>query len=517
MKKFVPYVGALGLGFLLAGGLLWVMQRASQRYWGAFLVIGLVLTALYAAGSWNEIGAIVRKRSAKEGANAFVLALIVVGILVLVNVLADRRAEQWDFTATQQYSLSEQTTKIVGELDRDVEFVLFDRRGTQSQIERASLLEQYGDESPRVNVTIIDPEVEPQRALPYQSPTEPGMATGTILVAAGERQQRVTASTEPEITNALIRVLKEGTKKVYFTEGHEERDLADGDVEGLTFIQGRLESSAYEIEPLLISRTGEGETLRVPDDAAAVVIAGPKTDFLPNELDALDEYVGRGGSALFLLDPEMEATTPELDAFVYELGITVGKDIVVDIYANPAIWPVVSSYSSHPIVGSFGGAQSIFGVARSVTMADNAANAANTRELFATEEQGSWAETRIDELSERNGPADDQELGPIGLAMATSIETEGEATREARIVVVGDSNFITNQFASAPILNADLFLNMVNWVAEDEDLISIRPREPEDRRIALSAQAKNNVFFLSLLIIPGIVVVTGVSVWLGRR
>ena len=86
-----------------------------------------------------------------------------------------------------------------------------------------------------------------------------------------------------------------------------------------------------------------------------------------------------------------------------------------------------------------------------------------------------------------------------------------------RFVVVGDSEFITNELASAPVLNADLFLNMVNWVAQDEGLIGIRPREPEDRRILLSSQQMTNVLIFSLLIVPGAVLVTGISVWWGRR
>jgi ABC-type uncharacterized transport system involved in gliding motility auxiliary subunit len=84
-------------------------------------------------------------------------------------------------------------------------------------------------------------------------------------------------------------------------------------------------------------------------------------------------------------------------------------------------------------------------------------------------------------------------------------------------VVVGDSDFITNELASAPVLNSDLFLNMVNWVAEDEDLIAVRPRQPEDRRIFLSSQQMTNVILFSLLIVPGVILVTGISVWWSRR
>ena len=149
---------------------------------------------------------------------------------------------------------------------------------------------------------------------------------------------------------------------------------------------------------------------------------------------------------------------------------------------------------------------SIFPLVRSVTTAEKFPEGAEIRELFTTADEQSWAETELDELTERRGPAPEQKLGPIGLAVAATIP-RGEDVA-SRLVVVGDSDFIANELTSAPLLNADLFLNMMNWVAQDEDLISIRPREPEDRRISLSARERTNVFFLSLFIIPGVVVVT---------
>jgi ABC-type uncharacterized transport system involved in gliding motility auxiliary subunit len=130
----------------------------------------------------------------------------------------------------------------------------------------------------------------------------------------------------------------------------------------------------------------------------------------------------------------------------------------------------------------------------------------------------------MDELRDRKGPAPDQRRGPLTLAVAVSLasaesesEPESDEPDSGRFVVVGDSDFITNELASAPVLNADLFLNMVNWVAEDEDLISIRPREAEDRRIFLSSQQMTNVLLFSLLVVPGVILVTGISVWWGRK
>ena len=521
MKKLVPYVGALGLGFLVAGTLLLVMQRANAQSWGAFLTTGLVASAIYVASRWSEITARFSQRGAKEGANTAVVILIVLGIVVLINVIADRQAKQWDFTAAKQFSLSEQTAKILDELETDVHIVLLERRGTADRVEAEDLLKLYDDRSPRVDVELIDPEAEPERALQYTNPTEP-VALGTILVVAGERRQKATAATEPEVTNAIIRALATETKKIYFTSGHQEKDPLETDSSGISVVRSKLEDSAYETETLVIARSAEGDTIRIPDDAAALIVAGPSTDFLPEELDALDAYLGGGGGAVFLIDPETQSITPELSAFILELGIELGADVVVDAFAQPPVYPVVQSYGRHPIVESFGNVMSIFPLARSVRTAESFPEGAEIRELFTTADENSWAETRLEELAELRGPTAEQERGPIGLAVAATIPGEKDRTgggevKPSRVVVVGDSDFIANELATAPLLNADLFLNMVNWVVGDEGLISVRPREAEDRRIALTAQQQTNVFFLALFIIPGIVVITGISSWWSRR
>ena len=223
------------------------------------------------------------------------------------------------------------------------------------------------------------------------------------------------------------------------------------------------------------------------------------------------------------MDPEAQGgLANELIGSIVERGIVLGRDVVVDPLAQPIVAPVVESYGSHPIVESFGNVMSIFPLARSVTRGNDVPEGSVLRELFTTADENSWAETRPEELAQRSSPAPGQALGPIGLAMALEIPHAADASSassagRSRLVVVGDSDFIANELAAAPLLNADLFLNMVNWVAQDEDLISIRPREPEERSVLMTDQQLQTVFYLSLFIIPGIVIVAGVSSWWGRR
>ena len=521
MRRLVPYLGSLGIGFLFAGAFLWATQPMREGYWASFLTLGLILILIYIFQEWDSLLSVFSHRSARAGGNTALLAVFVIGILVAINYIADRNAKQWDFTAAKQHTLSEQTMKILSELDRDVEILLLDNPASGAAVLARDLLKLYGDASDRVQTETVDPERHPDRALAYQRPTEPGIVLGTVLVVAGERQQRATAATEPEITNALIRALKHEKKKLYFSEGHGEKQLTGNDgASGLSVIAGRLEDSTYETESLLIARSVVDDEMQIPADAHAIVVAGPRTDFLPEELRALDHYIRSGGKAIFLIDPIQESATANISDFLLKLGIVLEKNVVVDAYSMPAVSPVVRNYGRHPIVESFGNVMSVFPFVRSIAVAKDLDVGTGVEVLFSTADSESWGETRLDELSERMGPAPDQQRGPLTLAVAlTKVSSTKGATSntEARVVVVGDSDFVSNDLAAAPVLNSDLFLNMVNWIVQDEDLISIRPREPEDRRIVLTSQQQANVFFLSFLIIPGIVLATGISVWWGRR
>ena len=157
----------------------------------------------------------------------------------------------------------------------------------------------------------------------------------------------------------------------------------------------------------------------------------------------------------------------------------------------------------------------------------------------------SWGERDPEELETGEVNAgDDERTGPLRLAYAVHVETDSEpdpspeanagrmdvagdpeedsgeepaGDREGRLVVVGDSDFIGNNLALAPLGNADLFLNMVNWLTEDEDLIAIRPREADDRRITMTSAQVRNVVLASLVFLPGFFLIWGVTVWWSRR
>ncbi len=548
MNRIAEYVGPIGLGTLSAGVLIWLFAPHRARVWAAFLIIGLVLTVSYVATHWREMKNLAGQRQSRYSANLAILVVLVAVILVVVNRLGYLHNKRWDLTATKQYSLSDQSIKILENLDRELEIIIFDQANQAGPARE--LLEQYRYYSNLVSVEVVDQEMQPARAAKYITPAEGSIALGTIVIDDGNKVLRVNTPSEQEITNTLIKVLKE-KKKVYLLEGHAEKD------EDISVIKTKLEESNYDVLKLHLLESMHEGRIEIPEDAAALLVIGPRRDFLPVEIDTLRDHVFSGGKAVFLLDPELQGPTPALFGFVGELGVDVGNNVIFDasgigsmvLGTGPEV-PLALYYGAHPITEGFEGIPSVYPIVQSIQSAKETPDRISATDLFSTSER-SWSEEDMEALAsggiERGG---DEPQGPFQLAVAVTIEPEvpeedsvdtgsedvesdedstGDAEGDedsaekpeppdGRVVIVGDSDFISNNLAGATNLgNADLFLNMVNWVAEDEDLISIRPREAEDRRVDMNQQQQWNTLILSLLIIPGIILLTGISVWWGRR
>ncbi len=552
MNRIVPYLGPIGLGALVAGALLWLFQPHRDQVWASFLIAGLLLSVFYLVARWRDVMVLLGRRGTRYGTNLAVLVLLVAGIVVAINYLANRHNKRWDLTAGKQFTLSDQTLKILGNLDRDLEIVILDR--SEAAAAALDLLQEYSYHSDRVHIEVIDQEAQPARAAQYKTETEATIALGTIVIDGGDRQERITTAAEQDVTNAIIKVLKEGKKKIYFVEGHGEKDIDAPSAEGISLIKAKLEESNYEVakfHPLGNMKDGK---IEFPDDATAMVVAGPKRDYLPAEIDTFRHTLRNGGKAIFLLDPKNEGDTPNLVALMGELGVDLGDNVVIDVSGIGQLFgfgpevPLVARYGFHPITERMASLASVFPIVRTATSSDEPPERVSVTELLMTSEN-SWAEEDLEALAEGIQLDENEMQGSLSLGVAVTIEPEEPVTpetdeaddappvdsgendggdegisgnqeekkTEGRAVVVGDSDFVGNTLIQAPIGNRDLFLNMVNWVAEDEDLISIRPRAAEDRRVFMTAQQQRNVGFLSLLIIPAMVLVLGISVWWGRR
>lgn len=494
---------------------------------------GLALVLVYLGGQWRDIATFYQGRSARYGTLSIVGVLVFAGILVAVNYLASRQNKRWDLTANQVYSLSEQTIKILQSLDAPVKFTVFDRElALDGYRDR---LDAYTYQSSQVSAEYVDPEKNPLRARAAQI-----QSLGTIVVEYKDRTERATSSDEQALANALIKVVTGAEKKVYFTQGHGEKDTANSDQRsGYSAISSALSADNYGVDKLVLVQAKE-----VPADATVVVIAGPQTDFLQPEMDALKQYVARGGKVLALLDPVDDPSrpgTPLLNAFLREWGFDIGSNIVVDasgigqLLGTDASVPVATSYPAHPITTNFQ-LMTAYPLARSVAPVEGGVEGRFPQSLVQTSAQ-SWAEADIAALAKGDGRVElnadkGDKPGPISLAAAVSApaaeapaqpEPKPEAPEgqeapkpESRLAVIGDSDFISNGVLGVQG-NRDFFMNTVNWLAQQENLIAIRPREPEDRRLTLTADQQSRIFWLSVILIPGLVFAAGIYSWYGRR
>lgn len=526
VNRILSLVGWLGFALVFVSVAIRFGFPAKDQYAVYAAWSGLVCVVAYMLGQWREVAAALGRRQARYGALAGVSVLVVLGLLVAVNYIGARQNKRWDLTVTKEFSLSDQTRQILSKLDTPLKIQVFAQEQEFSRYK--DRLKEYEYASKQVSADYIDPDKKPGIAKDNAI-----QQYGTIIFRYKGRTERVTTDSEQDITNGVIKIVSGQQKKVYFTEGHGEHDSTSGERDGYTTIVTALGHENYTTEKLVLVQRGS-----VPDDAAVVVVAGPRTDFFPPEIEALKAYLDKSGKLLLELDPPEKADAApvsNLIALAHEWGMDVGNNVVVDVsgmgrlIGTDASVPVAANYPSHPITERFT-FLTAFPLARSVTPVTGGTNGRTARTFIETSAK-SWAETDIKgllttgavKLEEDKG----DKKGPIPIAAAATQaasaaeppkpgDPPGAPKPEARVAVIGDSDFAANS-GIAIQGNRDLFLNTVGWLSQQENLISIRPKEAGDRRLTMTAAQQSNVTWLALLIIPGGILGTGVYTWARRR
>ncbi len=531
LNRIVNVIGWVGTGLVFGAVAIRFLRPEWNQYatWGAWA--GLVCVLIYMLGQWRDVKAVYGSRQARYGTLSFVSIVAVLGILVAVNYLGAQRNKRWDLTANQVHSLSDQTVRVLTELEAPVRMTVYDQEVNFDRFR--SRLTEYEHHGRNLSVEYVDVDRQPGRA--RQADIQ---AYGTLLVEYEGRVERVTSPTEQDITNAIIKAITGDERRIYFTQGHGEKDPTSSEREGYGTVAQAIARDNYAVERLVLAQAAD-----VPEDATVVVIAGPSTDFLAQEIEALDRYLARGGKLMVLVDPPGGVETgdlPNLRAFLRGWAIEVGDNVVVDasgigqLFGTDASTPVAASYPAHPIGERFN-LMTAYPFARSVSPIEGGVDGRFAQTVVETGSQ-SWAETNLAGLLDDGRVALEPDQGdvpgPVSLAVAVSApatdvpaaaepdaegdDSETPPTREARLVAFGDSDFAAN-FGLGIQGNRDLFMNAVNWLAQQENLIAIRPREPEDRRITLTADQSQRVFLLSMVVIPGLIFGAGVYSWWRRR
>ncbi len=493
--------GFVGVAMVIAG----YVRQSIQGIWGWFnltlLIAGGVLILASIILNFGAIMGFFRGRTGRLGTNTIILSVAVIAILGILNFLGFRHHKRFDLTTEGLYTLSDQSKKILSGLQKDVKVIRFDKVDDQRLSDQMA---EFKYVSTRLSYERIDPQQKPEIARQYNV-----QRMGETIVATGERIERPQDVGEQDLINAIMKVTRDKLKTICFVEGHGEKDLAGAEAEGYSSIDKGLKSENYETKSINLVSTN-----MVPAECSVLVLAGPKKTLFPQEAAMIGKYLDEGGKAMVLIDPEVDSGLNDL---LKSWNIMLGNDTVIDVSGvgrlfgtGPAV-PLVSNYVSHPITKDMGRTGTFFPLARSVKTGEAAGGETLLTELLKTSD-ASWAETELKGNEAKFDEGKDTK-GPINLGVAASRKI---ADKEARLVVIGDSDFASNNYVRLAG-NGDLFLNTTNWLAQDEDLISIRPKSATNRSVTMTEGQQKLFFWLTVLLMPLAVIGAGAYIWWKRR
>ena len=508
MQKAAPLLGLLGSIALFFGATSYFLVGELETYSTLHLVLGVLLLALYFAFGFRQVGQLLRGRSTRYGANMIVSSILFLMLLAALNWLGVRHNERFDMTEAHVFTLSPQARQILDGLQTNLEMTAFVEAGHDPALE--STLASFAQGSPLVSTEVIDPDQRPELAQRYDI-----RSYGTVRVQYRDQSSTVTQPNEETLTNAIIKVTRSRSETVYFLQGQGEPEIDDlASPSGYGQASADLQNEQYTVRPLLLLQEGV-----VPDDATLVAVAAPLRPLQAREIRALENFLNGGGRAIFLLPPQ---TGGELKPLLESFGVVLGDDIVVDevvrLFQGPALGlePMVETYGPHPITRDLR-ERTVFPMTRSVRTGEQREGLTLTS--IAKTSPSSWADEDLEELFEQSTAErdDDEATGPIsiGVAVTADLARLGRGEGEARLVVYGTAALADNQRINM-LFNRDLFLNSFGWLADQGGLVSLRPRSLRNSRIQFSRQEAIALFYLSVLVLPELLLVIGLGVWWRR-
>jgi ABC-type uncharacterized transport system involved in gliding motility auxiliary subunit len=517
MRRSSGLSGLLGLVFLAFALVDYLIASGLQLFVLINLVFGVFAVVIWATSNRAALSTLTG-RKARYGLNEAAYTLLFVGLVIVVNFLSARYHRRFDLTAEHAFSLSSQSVKVVQELKKPLKLYGFVPGG---QSERArTLYESYAYASARVSFMLVDPDRHPELAERFKV----SVMNTTHLQYGGDdgTGTNVTEMTEQALTNAILKLIKSGTKTVCFTGGHGEANPDDAQSErGFGEARKALEGENYRVKRVVLA-----SQKAVPQECNLLVVAGPARALLAQETDEINAYLKAGGRLLALLRPPRPDGSRDETALVKltaDWGVKAGDDIIVDqvvrLFSGPALGlnPLVTSYGRHPITDSFTH-QTVFPMARSLSE-DSTGKKGLVVTALAMTSRNSWAETDLKDLFERQVAqlGKEDRKGPLAVAEAVSADlAQAGGKGQARLVVVGSTDFADNHYFY-DFFNRDFFLNCTDWLAGESSSISIRPKALRASRVNLTVNQFSTIFALSVLLLPELLLIGGVIVWWERR
>lgn len=476
---------------------------------------------------WDKL----QSRTVVYGGTSALAILLVAGILVFAVLLGTRYSLRWDLTRNQSHTLSAVSRTLVQEVDKPLTLTVFFPEGNPERQRAREILDLYTHQNPRISLQFLDPERDPRRA------DAAGFRRyGNVLLEFEGRKQLAETPTEEAVSEALRRVLQKEHKKIYFLTGHGERS-GPRDRRGYQVAQKALNNEGFELAELNLIKEGE-----VPKDAAVVIIAAPQKDLLNNEVEALKQYLERGGRLFLLLDPFRDAG---LKTFLSGYGVNLDDGMIFEINQltqdRAILSPIITQYSPHRITQGFT-LYTIFPFSRPLFLNQEVKTAAllplastspSSWEKIGKEWQKDWQKDKkplYDEKQDKKGPftvavlvepkadkkPEDSGKKPPNPDQKSSTPEQPKSPPPAYLAVFGDADFAADEFFNQ-LGNGDLFLNTVNFLADEEKQIIIRKSDQKPEPLLLTRWKAYLVFFVSIILLPLAMLITGVAVYVRRR
>ncbi len=471
----------------------------------AVLVVGL---AAYAILNPEGVRKFFTGRQARYGSNAIIMSLAFVGILVVVNVVAYQNPKSIDMTEDQQHTLATQTVQTLAALPNKVEAIAFYSTQTDSTTAKQLLDNFKSHSNGKFDYKFVDPNSNPVLAKQYGVTGD-----GKIVLTMGQRSETAAFADEQDLTQAMIRLINPQARTVYFLTGHGEPDISSSDTTGLSRAKATLESKNYTVKSLNLAATN-----KIPDDAKALIEAGPQSPMLDQEVTLIKSYLDKGGSLILLEDPTVftkfgSNPDPLGDYIKTNWGITLDNDVVIDLTSQQPLNAIAASYNSDAPITQHMTTVTIMPQARSLTIAKTPPQGVTVNGLITTQDQ-SWGETDLASIQSQqiSFDANTDIRGPLTLAASAE-----NTTTHGRVVVFGNSMFASDKGFDA-YANGDVFVNSVDWAAQQGNLINLTPHPATTRTFNPPSQLQFIMLLIgSVIVLPGLVVAAGVSNWLARR
>lgn len=460
----------------------------------------------------SKIKSLLFSRKFKYTSSSLVSIISFISILIIIQVITFNKKIQKDITLSQNFTLSDQSQKILKNLKDKIQLIAFVKKG---DMKTKDLLEQYKAQSSNLSYELYDPSFNPSKAKQYDI-----RDLNTIVISNGLKQEKINTISEDKITNALIKVTKEGQKKIYFVKGHGEKDINDFNRDGLSALKEELIKQNYQVEELLLLQKKE-----IPSDCSVLIFGGIKTSLMKEEESLIDSYLKKGGRSIILTDPDY---SKNINKFVKKYNAYFRDDLIVDklsrAFGGDFLVPMITQYGNLDMVKELRSA-SFLPLTSSIDTSLSGTNNIFVESLAYTTPD-SWGEKNKELLKQNKAKYDsDDILGPLTVASYSKIpsktsdkEKKDTNTKEkfGYLTLFGDSDFIINSNLMVSG-NSDFILNIINWSAQQDDLISIRPKENKNTPLFLTETQGNTLFLVNVILLPFTLVLIGSFVLIRRR